>query len=137
MMAAPEVVAADEFILRRIHKNHVHPGPPPQVSYPAFRPTPDDTTGLSVYREKHVSAAEVVAAGRKPGEYYVARLAVRDLLQLGLSIVPDEQPAGPQGHALIPELSLDACRRDKTGTRAVQVRLAELASRQIVYLPDA
>src|SRR5438874_8970919 len=50
-------VPDEELVLRRIHKNHVDPGPPPVIGLAAFRPTPEDTAGLSVYREKHVSPA--------------------------------------------------------------------------------
>jgi hypothetical protein len=95
------------------------------IAFTGFRPTPEDTAGLSVYREKLVSPAQVAAGGRKPGAYNVARLRVGSLHQLGLSVVVDEQVEGPAGHALIPELSVDACRRNKMQLRAVQVRLAE------------
>jgi hypothetical protein len=79
----------------------------------------------------------VAAAGRKPGEYYVVRLPVAALHGLGLSVVADEQAGGPAGHALIPELSLDAYQRDKARLREIQVRLAELAGQDIVHYPDA
>ncbi len=128
-------LADEEFVLRRIHKNHVDPGPPVIVGFTAFRPTPEDTAGLSVYREKMVAPAIVAAGGRKPGEYYIARLQVSSLRQLGLTVIPDEQAAGPAGHALIPELSLGACRQEKAKLREIQVRLAELASQNIVHIP--
>jgi hypothetical protein len=131
-----ELLEPDEFVFRRIHKNHVSPGTPPIVGFAAFRPTTEDTAGLSVYEEKLISAAAVAAAGRKPGEYYVARLLVSDLHQLGLTVRKDEQPNGPVGHALIPELSLDACRIDKARWRAIQVLLAEIAGKGIVVFPQ-
>jgi hypothetical protein len=130
-------VSDEEFVLRRIHRNQVDAGPPPVVGFTGFRPTPEDTTGLSVYREQLISAAEVAAGGRKPGEYYVVRLTVRALRDLGLTVVADEPTGAPAGHALVPELSLDACRRDKARLREVQVRLAELASQNIVHFPGA
>src|SRR5438132_4710032 len=111
-------VAADEFVLRRIHRNQVDAGPPPAVGFVGFRPTPEDIAGLSVYRENFVSAAEVAASGRKPGEYYVTRLSVAGLQSLGLAVIADEQADGLTGHALIPELSLAACQRDKPRCRA-------------------
>src|SRR5262249_7787977 len=101
-------LADEEFVLRRIHRNHVDPGPPLLVGFTAFRPTPEDTAGLSVYREQHTAPADVASSGRKPGEYYVARLSVQALREMGLTVVADEQAAGPAGHALIPELSLEA-----------------------------
>ena len=129
-------VAADEFVLRRIHKNMVQAGPPPIVSYLGFRPTPDDTNGLSVYREIHIAALDVAASGRKPGEYYVARLRIADLAALGLSVVVDEQAHGPPGHALIPELSFDACQQNQTHCRQIQIRLAALACSAVVVMPE-
>jgi hypothetical protein len=133
----PSPVPDEEFVLRRIHKNHVDPGPPLAVGLAAFRPTRDDTEGLSVYRVKHVSPADVDASGRKPGEYYVARLSVHRLRRLALSVIEDEQPHGPAGHALIPELSLSAYLQDKQKSRELQMRLAELAGQDIVFVPPA
>jgi len=128
-------VADEEFVLRRIHRNHVDRGPPLMIGLAAFRPTPEDTVGLSVYRENHVSPADVDASGRKPGEYYVARLSVRHLRDLGLSVIEDEQPQGPAGHALIPELSLSNYQQDKQKSRELQLQLAELALQNIVLVP--
>ena len=130
-------VAPDEFVLRRLHKNHVDPGPPFVISYVGFRPTPDDKEGLSVFQERLVTAAEVAASGRRAGEYYVARLSVRDFHALRLNVVADEQTPGPAGHALISELSFPACQRDKARLREIQVRLAALATQHIVHHPAA
>jgi hypothetical protein len=127
----------DEFILRRIHKNQVGTGSPPAIGFTGFRPTPEDTAGLSVYRENLITPAEVAASGRKPGEYFVVRLPVGELRLLGLTVVADERPEGPTGHALIPELNLEACKREKAKMREIQVRLAELASQNVVHSPDA
>jgi hypothetical protein len=55
---------------------------------------------------------------------------------LGLTVIVDEKEEGPAGHALIPELSLDAYQREKTRLRALQVRLAELATQDIVHSPE-
>jgi hypothetical protein len=107
------------------------------IGFVAFRPTPDDTAGLSVYREIHVSASRVAASGRKQGEYYVARLSVKAIRALGLTVVSDEQAEGLAGHALIPELSVEECKRDKPRARNYQVRLAELAEQGIVVVPVA
>lgn len=130
-------VSYNEFILRRIHKNHVDPGPPPTIMFLGFRPTIEDKDGLSVYREGRINAADVAAAGRKRGEYYIARLSVAAIEALGLTVISDEPPGAVTGHALIPELSLENCQREKTRWREVQLRLAELASRNIVILPSS
>ncbi|HUY36247.1 MAG TPA: hypothetical protein VMV69_26150 [Pirellulales bacterium] len=128
-------LAEQEFILRRIHKNHVDPAPSAVIGFAGFRPTLEDTRGLSVYQEKYASPAEVAAGGRKPGEYYVVRLSVAALRRLGLSVVTDEREQGPLGHALVPELSLSAYQQDRQKLREIQVRLAVLASQDIVLAP--
>jgi hypothetical protein len=92
---------------------------------------------LSIYREKLSTPALVAAGGRRPGEYFVVRLSVGSLRQLGLTVVAEEQAEGPAGHALIPELSLAACRQEKARSRELQIRLAEIASQSIVHFPDA
>ena len=61
---------------------------------------------------------------------------VAGLQSLGLTVVADEQAGGLTGHALIPELSLAACQRDKPRSRAIQVRLAEMASNNIICIPS-
>jgi hypothetical protein len=132
MNHAADSIAADEFLLRRVNQNRVDPGPPIVIGYVGFRPTPEDTQGLSVYREKFITAAEFAAGGRKAGEYYVVRLSVTAVTSLGLTVISDEHANGPAGHALIPELSFSAIQRDKRRLREVQVHLAALASQAIV-----
>jgi hypothetical protein len=111
---------------------------PMPVQPVAFRPTQNDTTGISVFRASLVQPADTLAnleAGKR-NEYYVARLAVRDLRALGLTVVPDPQPDGPAGHAIIPELSCQAYQTDKRRLKQVQLELARLASAEIVHRPS-
>ncbi len=130
-----DAVGPDEFILRRIHKNHFNPGLPRTINFAAFRPKQADTAGWSVYREKYISPAEVAATGRKPGEYCVVRLPVHSLSALNLSVIPDEEVGGPPGHALIPELSWAAYQQNRQRSKEVLVELAQLASQSIAYEP--
>lgn len=78
----------------------------------AFGPHPDnDTDGLSVYREKYHTPAEVAAfrtKGTKPT--WIARLSAKSIADMGLSLTPD--PRDPDhglparaGHALIVEMN--------------------------------
>jgi len=62
---------------------------------------------------------------------------VRALHALNLTVVADDQPDGPPGHALIPELTLSAYERNKEALKAVLVELARLASQDIVHSPDS
>jgi hypothetical protein len=130
-------IGPDETVLRRIHKNHCSADLPRVVYLAAFRPSREDTNGLSVFLEAHTTAAEIAASGRKPGEYFVARLSVRALRQLGLTVVPDDAPGAPAGHALIPELRLSEYERDKQRLKDVLLDLARLASQAIVHEADS
>jgi hypothetical protein len=101
----------------------------------AFEPRRNDTDGLSVYRSLFVTPSYLSAAGRKPNTYYVASLRVGDLKGLGLSVLPDPSREELPGHALIPELSFEEMRRDKRRSKEIQLELARIASRAIVYEP--
>ncbi|MBI3461649.1 MAG: hypothetical protein HY000_01110 [Planctomycetes bacterium] len=135
MSTAPLSVGSHEFILRRVHKNHYDASQPFPTQPAAFRPSPSDTAGLSVYRESLISPVEVAATGRRPGDYYVVRLSVQTLHALNLSVIPDELTDGPRGHALIPELSVTAYQQNKQGLKGVLTELARLASQAVVYTP--
>ena len=126
-------IGQDEFVLRRIHRNHCSRDLPRTIHFAAFRPSREDTMGLSVFRELYVSAAQVAASGRKPGEYFVARLSVKSLKDLGLTVFPDADLSAPPGHALIPELALAEYERDKLRLKDVLLELARLASQTIVH----
>ncbi len=130
-------ITADEIVLRRIHQNHCARDGPQLILPAAFRPTGDDVEGLSVFRASLVLAAQVAAAGRKPGEYFVAALSVGALLQLGLTVVADDQPGDLPGHALIPELSGPAYQQGKKSLKLIVAELARIASQHIVHRPDA
>ena len=69
-------------------------------------------------------------------DYYVARIVVKDLHRLGLTVAPEPDPNGPVGHAIIPELSWQAYQADKQRLKQVQVELAKLASTAIVHQPS-
>jgi hypothetical protein len=127
-----------EFVYRRIHVSFVNPAVPIPVQLPAFRPNANDVTGLSVFREAFVSPADTLAAVdvAKVKEYYVARLAVASLRNLGLSVRPEPVPGGPLGHAVIPELSWQAYQADKRRWKPIIAELAKLASADIVHRPS-
>src|SRR5690349_16137699 len=126
-------VADDEFVLRRIHRNYYQADLPMPVTVAAFRPNENDTTGLSVFRDRCVQPADVLANldADKKKNYYVARIPVSALRQLGLTILPEPDANGPAGHAVIPELSHAAYHADKKRSREIQLGLAKLASQNI------
>jgi len=131
-------VDASEFVYRRIPRMYYQAGLPVLFRVIAFRPTSNDDTGLSVFRAGFVAPADTLAnleAGKQK-EYYVVRLAVQDLLKLGLTVVPEPDPDGPPGHAVIPELNWPAYQAEKARLKGVQLELAKLASADIVHRPS-
>ena len=111
---------------------------PLPVLYEAFRPNRNDNTGLSVLRARFAQPEDcftgvdpAVVAGS-----FIARLAVRDLGRLGLTVQPDPISGGPPGHAVIPELSWDAYQADKKSRKLILFELAKLASAAIVHRPS-
>jgi hypothetical protein len=136
-MDEKDPVDDSEFVYRRIHPNYVDPALPIQVQRDAFRPTQNDTTGLSVFRAALAKPSEALANLdlAKAKDYHVVRLAVRDLQKLGLTVVPEPLLGGPLGHAVIPELSWAAYQAQKLHWKAVLVELAKLASADIVLRP--
>ena len=137
MDTAADPVAPDEFVLRRVAKDYYQANLPIPIQWVAFKPWPRDATGLSVYRERSVRAERIVASviASKRGDLCIARLSVRDLLALGLTVVPEE--ADLLGHAVIRELRFENYQRDKKRFREVLVELARIASRDIIYRPPA
>jgi hypothetical protein len=129
----------NEFVYRRIHPQFFDAALAMPVQRDAFRPTQNDSTGLSVLRAHFARPAHALPkpeAG-KATNYYVARLAVRDVRDLGLTVVPEPVPAGPPGHAVIPELSWAAYQANKLHWKALLLELARLASADIVFQPNA
>jgi hypothetical protein len=103
-------------VFRLVHKNFYTAGLPIPIQPEAFRPTDRDTDGLSVFLEGEATPEQALSAvsPAKRDLYYVARIPIPDLQQLGLSVraaPTDEVP----GHAVIPELSTEACGADSQG----------------------
>ena len=135
MIEQNEPLSLAEYVLRRIHKSHYKAELPVPVVRVAFQPNRKDTQGISVYRERFVTSVVLAKTGRKSGEYYVARLSVEALVKtIGLSIEPDPQENELPGHCLIPEIRFDTPSRE---SKDLQRRLAAMASRSIVYMPES
>ena len=143
-LATPEDKIADEtrpideaeFVYRRIPRIYFDASLPIPIQREAFRPTDKDTTGLSVFRAAFAQPLDTLANvdPAKVKDYYVARLSVRDLRNLGLHVEPDPIASGPLGHAVIPELSWPAYQANKQNLKPILVQLARLASGDIVHV---
>lgn len=75
------------------------------VSPEAFDPRPDDTSGISLYREKYKSLQEV-ARGKSRKGYFVGVLLAGDLTDRGLVAVPRPEE-DDRGHVELPSLRFD------------------------------
>jgi hypothetical protein len=119
-------VARDEYLLRRIHYRSYEERPRHQFQRGGFSPSSDDKDGLSVFRALFCSVRELVRAARKPPtEYYVVRLRARDLLNAGFTLVPNPQPSPvPPGHTLIPEITCDMPRAERSPREATLTEVA-------------
>ena len=100
-------VSADEIVYRRIPESYFVGE---RVSPQAFRPSDQDTTGLSLFRAKGITPEEVAAKGRAGKRYWIASLRVSDLQARGFDVKPDPSDQDGPSHALFP--SLTAVTRD-------------------------
>ncbi len=74
-----------EIVFRRIPQSFCDPDLPFPIPALAFRPNQNDKTGISVFRARFISAGETLAGvdANKRNTYFVAQLAVSDLIGLG------------------------------------------------------
>ena len=138
MPTQTDPVSENEYVYRKVLKqwhDAFPPFPDARIDRQAFRPTPDDTTGLSVSRALFVEPEQLDRdKNGNPGRYYIARLHVEKILGLGLSVEPDPMD-WPPGHALIPEIRYGLKGQEKKWSKNIQLELARLASEDIVYAP--
>ncbi len=128
----------NEFVYRRVHADFFDGSLLISVKSSAFRPSKNDITGLSVFRACFASPLDTLPpdAG-KAKAYYVARLAVRDLAKLGLTVRAEPVSGGPPGHCVIPELTWQGYQGQKQHWKPILLELAKLASADIVHRPDS
>jgi hypothetical protein len=126
-MGEQEAVEDSEFVYRRIAPMYYDARLALPIQREAFRPSHNDSTGLSVLRANFAQPLDTLANldPAKAQGYCVARLSVRDL--------PDPLPGGPPGHAIIPELSWAAYQAHKGTCKPILVELAKLASADVVH----
>lgn len=105
MSDGSEPIADHEILYRRIpaasgfYDPLVDPNPSPL----AFRPTKQDTTGVSLARAKYTDL-EQAGRGREGKQYYVALLRAGELRRLGMDVVARPLEDDP-GHCEIAELT--------------------------------
>lgn len=118
-----ESVDDDEIVYRRlpIKPEFYNPAISENPTPIAFRPREADSTGLSVFRAKFVSA-EQVAKNPENRSYYVISFRVGDLRANGIEVVSRPVPEKP-GHAEITSLTFQNRKTDSA--REVQQLLAQ------------
>jgi hypothetical protein len=125
-------------VFRRIWHQYYTPGLPISVAPEAFRPTDADTDGISVVDAAKATPEQALSgvAPEKHDLYYVARIPIAFLQQLGLS-VRDAPIEGCPGHAVIPEMTAQAYQANKVVWKEKQKALAQVASANIVLTPPS
>ena len=117
MNPGEEPIADDEILLRRIPVSTGWYNPSTGTLYSqAFDPhRTNDTTGLSLSREKYKSVQDVATGPSKMG-YYVARLLARQLRSAGIEIVPrpNMESGYDAAHAELPDLNSANRKEDLT-----------------------
>lgn len=106
-----ESVADHELLYRRIpvSQGYYDPATDSDPSPLAFKPTRNDSGGLSVYRAKYTTLARA-ARGRPGKRYYVAVLRAGDLRAMGIEVAPRPIRDDP-GHAEIVGLTYEERKR--------------------------
>lgn len=124
-----EPVEPDESILRRVLASSMEGPRRDRISPRAFRPRLEkDPDGLSFFRERYHSPFQVACAPPRFDRPSVARIPVRGVLELGLSVRADPFRPDGLGHCLIPELS-SANRRERWALDCCVVLADQLSER--------
>lgn len=114
-----------EYVLRRVHRDYYKPERPQPISKSAFKPSPQDFDGLSFFRASFCEAREIVKG--QFDKYYVVQMPVSVILTVGATLVAKPDPAQPQGHCLLPEITTQ---NEKTPrSRELQQKLADVANK--------
>ena len=121
------------MVLRLIPKDWFKAKKPVPFGRIAFEPHTEDVDGISLYRERWVSAIRLDASRPKSGNFYVGRLKVRDIYGQGLTLVRNVGVL--PGHVVIPELSIEAYPRNKQKLNEIVVKLCTFAGQDIVLEP--
>lgn len=125
-----------EHVLRRVfHEYYDKDSKNSPISRAAFKPTREDTDGLSFSRASFCRPRQILRGQLQ--RYYVVRMRVSDITKAGMSLVPKPEP-NPQearGHCILPEVTI----QNHKGTRELQQVLADLANKtgKIVFRPTA
>ena len=130
-------VAPDEMLVRLVWKSFYKPADRVAVRPSAFTARADETEGISLFRLACLPSAEAalaVMAPEKQGRYAVTLIPAAEVFGLGLTVTPAPIPTVP-GHAVIPELNCVTETTDSMRVQNAKLKLAELATANVVRPP--
>lgn len=102
-----------------------------------FEPRKNETGGISFFRRDCLNdPTDALAAivEEKRSRYAIVLVPVSLLASLGLSVRPD-RIEGVSGHVVVPEINITDYSADKARFTPIKLRLAEVASENIVHRP--
>lgn len=136
MKPETEPIAEDEWLIRLVWEDRVTDGVP-IISPNTFEPRKNETEGISFYRRACLNDpvdALIPLAEEKRARYAIVQLPVSLFTTLGLNVRPDPIPDMP-GHVVVPEINITEYRADKKRFIPIKLRLAEVASENIIRRP--
>ncbi len=136
MKAETDPITQDEWLIRLVWETKVK-RQEPLIAAAAFEPLKNDTDGLSLFRvaclNDPADALLAVAEDKRP-RYGIVQIPVSLLTDLGLSVRPAPIEGVP-GHVVVPEINIADYTADKSRFTPIKLRLAEVASENIIRRP--
>lgn len=136
MKAETDPITSDEWLIRLVWETKLKKQGS-RVAAEAFEPLPNDTDGLSLFRRdclRDPSDALSVVADEKRPRYGIVQIPVSLLTSLGLSVLPKPIPT-VAGHVVVPELNVTAHMASKASFTPIKLKLADVASENILRRP--
>jgi hypothetical protein len=136
MKAETDLITQDEWLIRLVWEDRVTTRVP-IISPNSFEPRKNETDGISFYRRACLNdpadALTPFAEDKRP-RYAIVQIPVSILATLGLSVHSAPIAAIP-GHVVVPEINITAYMADKARFTPIKLRLAEVASENIIRRP--
>lgn len=131
-----EPITDDEWLIRLVYYTNVT-GRTPTISPESFRPSEADTDGISLFRaaclRDPAQALDAIPAEKRELKAIV-QVPVKKLSSLSIHVRPDPIAAAP-GHVLATTINIGDYKADKPRFKVILLRLAEMASENIIRQP--
>ncbi len=136
MKGESDPITDDEWLLRLVWKDRVTKRVP-IISPNAFEPRENETTGISFYRMACLNDpldALLPINESKRDSYAIVKVPISILSELKLHAKPDPRHDIP-GHVVVAELNITDYSANKSKFATIKLKLAEVASANIVRYP--